>query len=80
MPECDECGKKYSNTFSCSVCGNKYCLSHREHSEHECIKTMKPSIRPLSTENWSWISYVVEKILFVILSISLILYLVTLLH
>lgn len=78
MAECSQCEKEYENTYICSICNGEYCLSHREPSEHDCFGTIKPNIRPLNTKNWSWISYLVEKFLFIILSLSLILYLFTL--
>jgi hypothetical protein len=77
MAECTQCDKGYQNTYVCSICSDEYCLSHREPTDHNCVDAIKPNIRPLNTVNWSLISYVVNKFLFVILLLSLVLYLLT---
>lgn len=76
MAECMECHNEFHRTVECSVCGDVYCLSHRRPSEHNCVSTMKPNIRSLSADNWSWISYAVNRLLFFLLLISLVLFLV----
>ncbi|WP_200530498.1 AN1-type zinc finger protein [Halorubrum sp. LN27] len=35
--ECEECGNADSMSYTCSRCGNTYCVSHRLPESHECV-------------------------------------------
>ena len=79
MAECAQCGDDFAEVFVCSVCGDAHCLSHRRRSGHDCVETTKPRVRSLEPENWSRLSFVVVRLLFVLFLVTLVLMLVNLL-
>lgn len=79
MTACAECGEEFPVLSTCDVCGGRYCRSERDPSRHNCVSAEKPTVRSLSSDDWSPLSHVVNKLLFVVLSLSLVLWLLELL-
>lgn len=79
MTECAQCGDDFHRVEACRICGDAYCPSHRRRAQHDSVDATNPGVRPLRGENWGRLSHVVNKVLFVLFSVTLFLMTVELL-